>query len=481
MYELSSKKCVLNRLTPPLLFWVLISGLFLFSLYVLSPRPQFVRFFRVAGSKTSSVSPTGALNGFGGSNHSPTWGTSSSTTVAAAAAVNQQQHEALERALSSLQLQQSGGLTGNNNNGPTTPLLQVENGLGNGSVTNAQWTASGVGGGVQFGTFGSALTPPSDSGSSAGGGALMQPMFSQGLPTNLLTQQIMSGLNPPIRQAQMHSISIRCKIGSLGPGVSQFNSPHGFCLAPSEDIVVADTNNHRIQIFDKNGNFKGQFGVAGKEEGQLWYPRKVEHYLFRFLPSFAAIRYIDIVAGLCVDQEGRVVAVDSVSPTVFCIDENGELIHWFDCSNYMKEPSDIAVYDREYFICDFKGHCVCVFNQEGYIPFVVFVQFHPKYPSFKCEKSGRFLRKIGCEGVTNFPNGIDISDAGDVLVGDSHGNRFHVAVFKRSGELQVEYECPYVKVSRCCGLRITTEGYIITIAKNNHHVLILDTLYIAGQ
>lgn len=42
-----------------------------------------------------------------------------------------------------------------------------------------------------------------------------------------------------------------------------------------------------------------------------------------------------------------------------------------------------------------------------------------------------------------------------------------------------EFECPYVKVSRCCGLKITTEGYVVTLAKNNHHVLVLNTLYIS--
>ena len=31
-----------------------------------------------------------------------------------------------------------------------------------------------------------------------------------------------------------------------------------------EDIVVADTNNHRIQVFDKSGDFKYQFGIPGK-------------------------------------------------------------------------------------------------------------------------------------------------------------------------------------------------------------------------
>jgi len=39
---------------------------------------------------------------------------------------------------------------------------------------------------------------------------------------------------------------------------------------------------------------------------------------------------------------------------VFCISESGELIRWFDCSDYMREPSDIAISGKEYFVCDFK-------------------------------------------------------------------------------------------------------------------------------
>ena len=38
------------------------------------------------------------------------------------------------------------------------------------------------------------------------------------------------------------------------------------------------------------------------------------------------------------------------------------------------------------------------------------------------------------------------SDAGDILIGDSHGNRFHVAVFANDGGLLAEFECPHVKV-----------------------------------
>lgn len=76
-------------------------------------------------------------------------------------------------------------------------------------------------------------------------------------------------------RAKATPMHIRYKFGSLGPSRVQFNSPHGFCLGVDEEIIVADTNNHRIEIFEKDGTFKMQFGVPGKEEGQLWYPRKV--------------------------------------------------------------------------------------------------------------------------------------------------------------------------------------------------------------
>ena len=32
-----------------------------------------------------------------------------------------------------------------------------------------------------------------------------------------------------------------------------------------EDIIVADTNNHRIQVFEKSGEFKYQFGIPGMQ------------------------------------------------------------------------------------------------------------------------------------------------------------------------------------------------------------------------
>lgn len=54
-----------------------------------------------------------------------------------------------------------------------------------------------------------------------------------------------SGLS---RTNKVSPMQIRCKFGQLGPSKGQFNSPHGFCLGLEEDIIVADTNNHRVQV-----------------------------------------------------------------------------------------------------------------------------------------------------------------------------------------------------------------------------------------
>ena len=66
------------------------------------------------------------------------------------------------------------------------------------------------------------------------------------------------------------------------------------------------------------------------------------------------------------------------------------------------------------------------------------------------------MRRIGSERVTCFPNGIDISDAGDVLIGDSHGNQFHVAVYDKDAQLVSQFVCPNVKVSRYVSISCNT-------------------------
>jgi DNA-binding beta-propeller fold protein YncE len=58
-----------------------------------------------------------------------------------------------------------------------------------------------------------------------------------------------------------------------GGGDGEFKTPLGITvLGSSGEVAVADRNNHRVQIFDSEGNYKRQFGTKGKEDGQFNNP-----------------------------------------------------------------------------------------------------------------------------------------------------------------------------------------------------------------
>ncbi|GIY46033.1 brain tumor protein [Caerostris extrusa] len=83
------------------------------------------------------------------------------------------------------------------------------------------------------------------------------------------------GMFPVKSQIKRQKMIYHCKFGEFGVMEGQFTEPSGVAVNAQNDIIVADTNNHRIQIFDKEGRFKFQFGECGKRDGQLLYPNRV--------------------------------------------------------------------------------------------------------------------------------------------------------------------------------------------------------------
>jgi DNA-binding beta-propeller fold protein YncE len=62
-------------------------------------------------------------------------------------------------------------------------------------------------------------------------------------------------------------VGIFAGTGEKGSGDGEFNTPHAITvLGSSGKVAVADCDNHRVQIFDSEGNYKRQFGTEGKEE-----------------------------------------------------------------------------------------------------------------------------------------------------------------------------------------------------------------------
>jgi len=60
--------------------------------------------------------------------------------------------------------------------------------------------------------------------------------------------------------------------GQPGNGPGEFNRPEGICFDNQDNIHVADSCNHRIQIFSSEGKFIRTFGKAGSGKGELSYP-----------------------------------------------------------------------------------------------------------------------------------------------------------------------------------------------------------------
>jgi DNA-binding beta-propeller fold protein YncE len=64
-----------------------------------------------------------------------------------------------------------------------------------------------------------------------------------------------------------------CHWGKKGTGDGEFNLVHDLCFDEEERLYVADRNNNRIQIFDKNGHFLGKWTGIGSPWG-LAYSQK---------------------------------------------------------------------------------------------------------------------------------------------------------------------------------------------------------------
>jgi DNA-binding beta-propeller fold protein YncE len=60
--------------------------------------------------------------------------------------------------------------------------------------------------------------------------------------------------------------------GKPGNGPGEFNRPEGLCVDGQDRLYVADSCNHRIQVFSGDGTFLRAYGKAGSGKGELSYP-----------------------------------------------------------------------------------------------------------------------------------------------------------------------------------------------------------------
>lgn len=272
-----------------------------------------------------------------------------------------------------------------------------------------------------------------------------------------------ASLLPIKSQCKRQKMIYHCKFGEFGVMEGQFTEPSGVAVNAQNDIIVADTNNHRIQIFDNEGRFKFQFGECGKRDGQLLYPNRVAvvkssgdiivtersptHQIQvytqygQFVRKFGA-NILQHPRGVTVDNKGRIIVVECKVMRVIIFDQLGNALHKFGCSKHLEFPNGVVVNDKqEIFISDNRAHCVKVFSYEG-----------------------QFLRQIGGEGLTNYPIGVCINDAGEILVADNHNN-FNITIFNQDGTLISALESK-VKHAQCFDVALMDDNSVVLASKD---------------
>jgi len=286
-----------------------------------------------------------------------------------------------------------------------------------------------------------------------------------GEPSLFELSKLMSttSLYPPRSQIKRQKMIYHCKFGEFGVMEGQFTEPSGVAVNAQNDIIVADTNNHRIQIFDKEGRFKFQFGECGKRDGQLLYPNRVSvvktsgdiivterspthqiqiyNQYGQFARKFGA-NVLQHPRGVTVDSKGRIIVVECKVMRVIIFDQMGNVLHKFGCSKHLEFPNGVVVNDKqEIFISDNRAHCVKVFSYEGV-----------------------FLRQIGGEGLTNYPIGVGINSAGEILIADNHNN-FNLTIFTQDGQLISALESK-VKHAQCFDVALLDDGSVVLASKD---------------
>lgn len=202
-----------------------------------------------------------------------------------------------------------------------------------------------------------------------------------------LTDNLLDGLSPAVvpvvslPSIKRQKMGYHCKFGEFGSRPGQFVEPSGIATNALNDIIIADTNNHRLEVFDGSGIFKYEI-VGGQTDCDLVYPNRLavcrstgdivvterspthQVQVFdrcgNFLRRFGS-RVLQHPRGVAVDMHGRIVVVECRVMRVVIFDASGTVINRFSLMGELEFPNGVAVDDNEHiFISDNRAHCVKV-------------------------------------------------------------------------------------------------------------------------
>jgi DNA-binding beta-propeller fold protein YncE len=231
------------------------------------------------------------------------------------------------------------------------------------------------------------------------------------------------------------------KWGSQGSGPGQFQEPWGIAVDAAGQVYVADTWNHRIQKFDADGQFVKQWGFFGDTAGalgeavMLYGPRDV-----------------------AVDASGGVLVSDTGNKRVLRFSPEGEFVRQWggagSLDGQLREPVGLAVDDAGYvYVADTWNQRVQKFDAQG--------GFVDQWPVLGWEG----------EGVTNKPY-LAVAASGNVYVTAPDYGR--VVKFDASGDVVAlwgQFGSDLGSFNMPSGIAVDSDGSVLVLDSSNHRVL----------
>ena len=190
------------------------------------------------------------------------------------------------------------------------------------------------------------------------------------------------------------------KWGTYGAENGQIHKASALTVVPSGKIYLSDQFNYRIQEFTTNGTFVTTWGTKGEGDGQFLHPH---------------------VPG--VDSEGNVYVSDRDLANVQKFTSNGKFImKWSeegpDVGQLSKPESVVIDSNDNVYVADFGNHRIQKFT-----------------------KDGKFILKWGSKGIGdgefNGPAGLSIDRNDNIYVTDRNNNR--IQVFSANGTFLTKF------------------------------------------
>ena len=266
--------------------------------------------------------------------------------------------------------------------------------------------------------------------------------------------------------------------GKEGSSVGMFCEPWGVAVNARDEIAVTDFNNHRVQIFNKNGNYLRSFGKEGEKAGEFKYPRGIafhnngkifvadsgNHRIQIFngegqsVGSFSGkeIRDSELNSprGLWIDSDGNIIVADTGNKMIKIFSSEGTFLMKIGGQGAFTCPIHCVQYDTNLIVSDQFEHCIKVYDRKGNFQYKFGKRgggdgelIHPVCLSVnksghlmvcdtnnhrvqEFELNGRFLSKFGTKGGNlgefNSPRSLADLSTGQIVVADEGNNRIQI-------------------------------------------------------